>query len=220
MVRSIASRTIAAFPPLPVITGRTVIEDHADVGTERGLDLEHAARSHACGRAVEVRAIVDTGVVDLLEAAQAEDLIAAGVGEDRTGPAHERVDAPNLAHALGPGAMREVVRVGEHDLRADLAQLVGEHALDRAVGADRHEARSLDGAVCGPQASGAGVGGGVFGEDLERTRCGVGWGSASRELGECRQPLGRIAAQMFGVAHRWPASYRTAPSRAIARARG
>ena len=48
---------------------------------------------------------------------------------------------------LGPGPQPQVERVAEHDRRAEPFELVGRHRLDRAVGADRHEHRRLDGAV-------------------------------------------------------------------------
>jgi hypothetical protein len=61
------------------------------------------------------------------------------------------VEAAEPGDALRAGSVAKVVAVTEDDLRAHLAQVVGIEALDRAVGADRHEARRVDRAVRGPQ---------------------------------------------------------------------
>ena len=79
--------------------------------------------------------------------AEAPHLEAARVGEDRPLPAHEAVQAAVRGDHLEARAQPQVEGVAEHDLRADLDELRGRHRLDRAVGADRHEHRRLDGAV-------------------------------------------------------------------------
>ena len=83
----------------------------------------------------------------LAQRAEAEHLEAAGVGEERPRPAHEAVQAAVRGDDLEARAQPEVKRVAEHDLRAELDELVRRHRLDGAVGADRHEHRRLDGAV-------------------------------------------------------------------------
>ena len=128
-----------------------MIEDHADVRAELGPDLEHAARRHAVLRPVEVGAVVDPGVVDLLQATQAEDLVAVAVGEDAVVPAHEAVQAPVGSDQLRAGAVREVVRVAEHDLRPAGLQVPGGEALDRPIRPHRHEHGRLHRAVGGEQ---------------------------------------------------------------------
>jgi len=39
-----------------------------------------------------------------------------------------------------PGPQHQMEGVAKHDLRADLAQFLRRHRLDRAIGADRHKA--------------------------------------------------------------------------------
>ncbi len=52
-----------------------------------------------------------------------------------------------LVHDVGPGLQVEVVRVGQHGLGAQLGQVLGQHRLDRGLGADGDEGRGLDRAV-------------------------------------------------------------------------
>jgi hypothetical protein len=96
-----------------------VVEDHADVRAERRLGAQHGLGGHAVARAVEVGLVADAVVVDLLQAAQAEHLEAAAVGQDRS--RHHRVQAAELGDAGGPRAVAEVVAVAEDDLRRRLA---------------------------------------------------------------------------------------------------
>ena len=85
--------------------------------------------------------------VDLAHLAQAEHLVAAGIGEDRPRPVHEPVQAAQVADRLGAGPQHEVEGVAEQHLRAGLGQQARRHALDCSVGAARHERRRLHAAV-------------------------------------------------------------------------
>ena len=78
---------------------------------------------------------------------EAEDLVAAAVGEHRAVPAHELVQAAKLGHQLGAGAQVEVVGVAEDGLSAECRDLVRLEALDSRLGADHDEGRRLDDAV-------------------------------------------------------------------------
>ena len=70
--------------------------------------------------AVVDRAERDAVVVDARDrVAQREDLVAAGVGEDRPVPAHERVQAAELGDHVLAGTEMEVVRVAEQDRRSE-----------------------------------------------------------------------------------------------------
>src|SRR5690606_19503489 len=59
----------------------------------------------------------------------------------------------------------QVEGIAEDDLRAQFLDLPRQHALDRAVGADRHERRRLDGAA--RERDAAAAGGAVGAEQLE-----------------------------------------------------
>ena len=53
----------------------------------------------------------------LVAVAEAEDLKAAAVGEDRLGPVHKGVESPQPVDELMTGAQVEVIGVAEDDLR-------------------------------------------------------------------------------------------------------
>ncbi len=57
-------------------------------------------------------------VVEPTQPGQRENLETSRVGEDRSGPVHEPMQAAQLADQLVPGAQEQMVGVGQHDLRA------------------------------------------------------------------------------------------------------
>ena len=67
---------------------------------------------------------------DLAQAAQAEHLEAAGIGEDGVGPGHEAVQPAHPADEFVAGPQIEVIGVGQQD--AD-AEIFGQIALRRAL---------------------------------------------------------------------------------------
>jgi hypothetical protein len=95
-------------------------------------------------RAVDVALEGDPVVVDLVDPGEREDLEAAGVGEDRPAPAHEAVEAADLAQHVEPGAEVEVVGVAEHDLHAGPRELLRVEGLHGAERPDRHEAGGVE----------------------------------------------------------------------------
>src|SRR5262249_37854627 len=87
------------------------------------------------------------------------------VGEDGPVPAHEAVEAAQLAHQLVPRPEEEMVGVRQHDLSAGGADVGGREALHRAERGHRHEGGRVDGAVGGAEATSAR--GAVDGQELE-----------------------------------------------------
>ena len=65
-------------------------------------------------------------------------------------PAHERMQSTELGDQLLAGPEMEVVRVPEHDLGAERAQLLGVHRLHRCLRPDRHERGGRHVTVGGP----------------------------------------------------------------------
>ena len=106
------------------------------------------------------RAVVDVTerdavVVDARDrVAEREDLEAARVGEDRPVPRHEAMQAAELGDQRVAGPEMQVVRVAEHDLRAERQHLVRVEGLDGPLRADGHEGRRLDHPVRRPQHTG------------------------------------------------------------------
>ena len=84
---------------------------------------------------------------DLAQIAQAEDLVAARVGQDRPRPLHELVQPTECPHGLIPGPQHQVERVAEKDLGPDVLEHPRRHALHGAVGSARHENRRFDRAM-------------------------------------------------------------------------
>ena len=76
--------------------------------------------------------------------AEAENLEAAGIGEQGPLPGHEAVQTAQLAHLFGARPQVEMVSIGQQDLRAQLFQRFLRHAFDRGQRSHRHEHRSFD----------------------------------------------------------------------------
>ncbi len=144
------------------------VKRHEDVAAEGELGIHGGFGSEGVQIAIEVRLKDDALVGDFAQAGEAEDLEAAGIGEDGVGPRHEAVQAAHAADGFVAGAEVEVIGVGEQDFDAEIG---GEVALvepfDGGLGADGHEDRGLDGSMRRVQQTGAGAGGGTFGDDFE-----------------------------------------------------
>ena len=78
---------------------------------------------------------------------EAEHLIAAAVGEDRTSPSDEPVQPSAARDQLVAGPQIEVVRIAEKDLGAERFEIAVRDRFDRALGANGHERRRLHVAV-------------------------------------------------------------------------
>ena len=144
-----------------------LVELHADVAPQLLRD------GHiVLGRPEHVGAVVvgcneaHTLVGELDGVGVAEHLKAAGVGEDGAVPVHELMQAAHLSNEVGTRTHGEVVGVGEHDLRAQVADRLPRDALDRGTRAHRHKDGRLDVAVRRVQHAGAGVRLGVLGNDV------------------------------------------------------
>ena len=158
---------------------RAHVEHHLDVGAESLLHVDRRLRGQAVAGAVVDGAERHAVVVDLR--LQREDLEAARVGERQAVPAGEAAEPTEAGDGLGTGAEHEVVRVAEDDLGAERLVVGGAEVLDRAAGADRHEARRAVGAP--GRAHHAGAGGPVGGLEVDRQRVHGG----ARLLGRHRQ---------------------------------
>ena len=109
----------------------------------RILHLDGALRRQLHHGAVEVRAEGDALLRDLAQRRQRHHLEAAGIGEDRIRPAHERVQPAERGDPLGGRPQHQVIGIAEQNLGAGGAHVVMMHALDRGRRADRHERRRV-----------------------------------------------------------------------------
>src|SRR5207248_858532 len=109
-------------------------------------------------RAVQMRAEARAVFRDRPAIGKAEYLIAATVGQDRSGPADEAMQAAAAGDQIVAGAQVQMVCVAQQDLRAESLEIAMRDALDGPLRPDRHERRRLDVAVrggyhAGPRAS-------------------------------------------------------------------
>ena len=81
------------------------------------LNFHDLFRGKEVVRAVQVRLETHAVCGDFVAVAEAEDLKAAAVGEDRPRPVHKGVEAPHPVNELVPGTQVEVIGIAEDDLR-------------------------------------------------------------------------------------------------------
>ena len=80
-------------------------------------------------RPVQMRAESDTFFRDLPQFVQAENLEAAGVGENRPRPRHEAMQPTRLPHLLHSRAQIKMVSISQQDLNADVFENVLRNAF-------------------------------------------------------------------------------------------
>jgi hypothetical protein len=140
---------------------RALVERHHDVRIERALDFHRPLGGQQQPVAVDRRRELDAVLAHLAQRAEAEDLEAAGIRQDRPLPAGESMQAAVRRDDVGARAQPQMECVAEDDLRADVVELGGRHRLDGAVRTHRHEHGRLDDAVgerqaCAPRSACAG----------------------------------------------------------------
>ncbi len=109
---------------------RALIERHDDVRAQADLRLDGALRAEEVRRAVEMRAKCNPFLVDFAKLVQAENLEAAGIGQDRPRPRHETMQPAQLADGFHPGTQVEVIGIAEKNLNPEFFQNVLRHAFD------------------------------------------------------------------------------------------
>ncbi len=147
---------------------RAFVEHHHDVAAERQLDIDRGRGRELVRVAIQMRLESDAFIGDFAQAGEAEDLIAAGIRQNRTGPRHEAVQTTEVLDQLVAGAHEEMVGIGKNDAGLKFVEEIAlVQAFHGGLGADRHEDRGGDVAVFGVQDAGAGPGNGAFGEEFE-----------------------------------------------------
>ena len=124
--------------------GQALVELHLDGRAEEMLNFHGALRRQLMTAAIDVRSKGDAALVDVPELGERHHLEAARVGQDRTWPADEAVEAAEPGDAFGTRTQHQVVGVAEDDVGAELLQLIEIDGLHRSGGADRHEGRGAD----------------------------------------------------------------------------
>src|SRR5580700_1149885 len=133
---------------------RAFIERHDDVGTQVNLRLHGTLRTKEVRRAIKMRTKRHALLADFAELVQAENLEAAGIGQNRPRPRHETMQTAHLAHGFDPGTQVEVISIAEKNLDSELFENILRHAFDGRDGAHGHEYGGFDLAVRSMQAPG------------------------------------------------------------------
>ena len=126
---------------------RALVEAHDAVRPELLLNPHRFFRRELKQAPVDVGPKHDLLFIQLPQSCQTENLKPATVCQNRPIPIHKPMQATEFRNDLGSGPQRQVVGIGEDFLNADLLQLIWREPLDRRQRPDRHERRSLDGAM-------------------------------------------------------------------------
>ena len=147
-----------------------LIEDHHDVTANGDLRFNAALGAQENRAAVEVALKNGSLFGHRARVGQGKNLESARVGEDGALPAHEWVDAADLAKNLGSGTQEKVVGIGEEDLGTRVVKEIGCLGFHRRMRADGHEQRSADLVMKSAKSRGAGSRGGGASFELELER--------------------------------------------------
>src|SRR6185295_12148138 len=137
--------------------GCAFVEHHNNVRAERSLNLHRSLRREDVARAVQVRLKLDAFFAQLSQVAEAEDLIAAAIGQDRTFPGSERVQAAQLVNGEMPGPQIEVIGIPQNDAGSCLFKAALRESFDASLCADRHEYRRIERTVRSGNAARSGL---------------------------------------------------------------
>src|SRR5260370_5917776 len=124
-----------------------LIEHHGNVGAKRELRVDVLLRCQQMFRAVQMRPEEHALVRDFPQPGQAEDLISAGIGQDRARPSHELVQAAQIADERVPRPEIEMIGVGEKNLCAEIFEGLLRNSLDRPGRAHGQERRRINRAM-------------------------------------------------------------------------
>src|SRR5438034_1021052 len=96
------------------------VEDHGDVGTQGELNFgDFLGREEMFG-AVKMRTEAHAFVGNFAKFGKAEDLVAAGIRQNRAGPRHEPMQAAESANQFVTGTKIQMISVSENDFDAEL----------------------------------------------------------------------------------------------------
>ncbi len=144
-----------------------MIELHYHIGADVALDAHHRFGSEKSTRSVDVALELDSFLTDFSERREGENLKSTGIGENRTIPPHELVQATHLADELVTWPQMEVIGVRQDHRRAHRREIVGVEGLYGRKSSDRHECRRWNVAVRSGIAAGSGRAGRCFQRKLE-----------------------------------------------------
>ena len=86
----------------------------------------------------------NTFFLDLARVGQRKDLETARIGQDRSVIIHEGMNAAGLFQGFRTRSEPEVIGIAQNDRSVKIFDVVRGQKLDRCLGPDRHENRSID----------------------------------------------------------------------------
>ena len=98
--------------------------------------------------AIEMRTELDAVLLYLATFREAENLVAAAIGEDGLVPTDEFMETPTTGDQPIPRPQHQVICITKDDARANFVQVARRQRLNSTRSADRHEHRCFDFAVC------------------------------------------------------------------------
>jgi hypothetical protein len=126
-----------------------VVQNHRHVTPQRLLDGNRALGCKLDWSAIRVRAKQDAAITDSSLLGEAEDLKASTIGQDRSVPTHELVEAAQSTDYVLARPDHQVIGIAQDHPRAGRPQLTNLQSLDCGLSPDRHEGGCLDDAMGG-----------------------------------------------------------------------
>ena len=132
----ICERCLAALQPairpvagvFHIIVGRrdldALVKCHRNIRAEIGLNTHAFFRPHEDVPTVHMAVECDAFFRDLPQLRQRKNLESAAVGQDRSVPGHEFVQAAQVADQLVARTHVQMIRIGQLDLTADRLQIL------------------------------------------------------------------------------------------------
>ena len=151
---------LAAVLGIIVLGGvlHALIKGHGDGRAKICLDLHTLLRPHEDAVTVQMGGEGHALLGDLTQLCQTEHLKSAAVGQDRAVPAGKFVQTAHIRYQLIAGTQMQMVGVAQHDLCADIFQILRRQAaLDGTGGGNVLEGRGLHRAVHGFELAPPGV---------------------------------------------------------------
>ena len=121
--------------------GRAFVEHHSDIRSQAQLRLNRQLRGHIPFGTVEMRPEAYALLVDSTHVAEAEHLVSAAVGKDRSVPTHEPVQAAEPGNEAVARPQQQMIGVRQDHLRTDVDEVPIDNGLDSALSTDGHERR-------------------------------------------------------------------------------
>src|SRR5438128_11130487 len=91
--------------------------------------------------AIQMRLKSNTVIADLAQRAETEDLITAAVGQDRSVPSHELMQAAQFCNGFMAWPQGEMVRIAKQNHNMQVSYLIRRNTLHGRLRSDRHEDR-------------------------------------------------------------------------------